>query len=171
MAMIQHVVAVGVFTDRVQAQRAIDALRRAGFSDDEVGFLTRAEVADTGEQVAGDAASGAVGGGLIGGVLGAAAALLIPGFGPVLAGGILAAVLGGAAIGAAAGGLIASLVGMGISEADARFYQQELEAGRTIVTVKTESGYDEAVAILRQYGAYDATTRPGIINPPESLRP
>jgi hypothetical protein len=171
MAMIQHSVAVGVFTDAAQARAAISDLRSAGFNDDEIGFLTRARTLETDNVIGADTTNGLVGGGVLGGVLGAFASLLIPGFGPAIAGGILAATLGGAVLGAAAGGIIATLVGLGVSEQDAYFYQRELEAGRTIVTVKSDTAYTDALAILRKHGAYNATTHEGVINPPQTLRP
>lgn len=171
MAMIQHPVVVGVFAEPRQAQHAIDELRRAGFGNDEIGYLTRATTTEPGNEAAGKVATDAVDGGVIGGVLGAAAAFLIPGFGPAIAGGILVAIFGGAAIGALTGGLIGSLTSMGVQEQDARFYQTQLEEGRTIVTVKTPSGYDEAMAILTRNGAYNATTESALINPPPPLRP
>ncbi len=58
-----------------------------------------------------------------------------------------------------------------MTQEDAHYYQQELEAGRTIVTAKTLSGYDEALAILCRNGAYDATTQSGVINATPPLRP
>jgi hypothetical protein len=153
MAITESSVAVGVFPDIEQAKQALEALRMAGFDEHETGFLSRAMVTESTEDVAVDAASGAVRGGVLGGVLGAAAALLIPGFGPALAGGILAATLGGVAIGAAAGGLVNALTSMGILENDARAYQHELEAGRTIVTVKISTGLEDAAQIMRTHGA------------------
>ncbi len=153
MAITESSVAVGVFADLEQAKQALAALRQAGFGENETGFLSRAMTATTTEDVVSDAASGAVRGGVVGGVLGAAAALLIPGFGPAVAGGILVATLGGAAIGAAAGGLVNSLMSMGVVESDARAYQRELEAGRTIVTVKTSTGLEDAAQVMRTHGA------------------
>jgi len=106
------------------------------------------------------ATAGAVSGGVLGGLLGAAAALLIPGLGPVIAGGILAATLGGAAIGALAGGLVGALTHLGVPEEEARYYQDELNAGKTIVTVHTRRDrFEEAVAILREKGAVNASAR------------
>ena len=167
MATIERSTVVGVFTDRIQAEQAINELRRARFSDDQIGFILRGNQTEqstaqdeTGSETGAGAAAGAVSGGVVGGILGAAAALLIPGFGPAIAGGILAATLGGAAIGAAAGGIIGALTGLGVPEEEARYYQGEFEAGRTIVTVKAANRYQEALDILRNNGAYDATTRP-----------
>ncbi len=171
MAMVQHSVAVGVFTAPAQARAAIAELRSAGFSDDEIGFLTRVGTLGTDNAIGSETTTGAVSGGVIGGVVGAAVSLLIPGFGPAIAGGILAATLGAAALGAAAGGIIATLVSLGVSEQDARFYRDELKAGHTIVTVKSDTAYADALAILRKHGAYNATTHESVIYPPQTLRP
>lgn len=154
--------AVGVFENGGQAQVAVDELRRAGFGEDQIGFVARdmdrdaaAADAEAGE----GAATGAVTGGLIGGLLGAAAALLIPGIGPVVAGGILASALGGAAIGATAGGLLGALAGLGVPDEEARYYESEFQTGRTVVTVQAGGRYEDAVAILRQNGGYDYRQR------------
>ncbi len=48
---------------------------------------------------------------------------------------------------------------MGVPEHDVDFYQRELNAGRTIVLVRAAGLQQEALGILRHYGAYDATTR------------
>jgi hypothetical protein len=171
MGMTQGQVAVGVFANPVQARRAVDELHRAGYSGEEIGYLTRASANRPSEDTGTFIANSAVEGGLVGGLIGAAAALLIPGIGPVLAGGILAAALGGAAIGAAAGGVIAALVNIGVPEDEAHFYQKELEAGRTIVTVKSPTGYADALNILRRNGAYDAGTQFSEFNARPPIRP
>ncbi len=113
------------------------------------------------------ATTGAISGGVLGGILGAVAAILIPGFGPVIAGGILAATLGGAAIGALAGGLVGALTHLGIPEEEARYYQDELNAGKTIVTVHAQGRFADAMAILRENGASNTTIRnePGTTAP------
>lgn len=165
--MIQHApnrtTVVGVFSDRDDAERALDDLQAAGFREDQLGILTRGDGktgAETGKREAGTKApEGAATGAVVGGILGAAASLLIPGIGPVIAGGILAGVLGTAVIGAAAGGIIGALAGLGIPEEEARYYEGEFKAGRTIVTVKADSRYDEARSILRAAGAYDVYDR------------
>lgn len=171
MVMEQHSVVVGVFADQAQARPAIEALRRAGFSDDEIGYLTRAATSGSSDEERADVTTGAASGGVIGGVLGAAASLLIPGFGPAIAGGILVATLGGVVLGAAAGSIYTALVSLGVPEREAQFYQQELEAGHVVVTVKASNGEEQAIDILRHYGAYNATQQSGIVNPPQSMRP
>jgi uncharacterized protein (TIGR02271 family) len=158
---------VGVFRDRDLADRAIDELHRLGFSDDEIGFAVRDGDSTIGvDNEPGDAGSGAVTGAIagagVGGFIGAAVALLIPGFGPVVAGGILASILGGAVVGAAAGGILGALVGLGVPEEEARYYENEFNAGNIIVTVKAGTRYDEARQILFRNGAYDVTDREGL---------
>jgi Heat induced stress protein YflT len=171
MAMTQNFIAVGVFHDAEQARHAIDELKRAGYSENEIGFLARASATESEDDTMKNATTGAVEGGVIGGVLGAAAALLIPGFGPAIAGGILLATFGAAGIGALAGTLIGTLVSIGVPEEEAHHYQRELEKGHTIVTVKATSGYDDVLAIMRNNGAKDAKIRYSEFNAEPPLRP
>jgi len=160
---------VGVFEHRADAERAVELLHRAGFRDDQIGFAMKdgqrleggRAIDDSGKgEVGEDAAKGAVGGGIVGGVLGALATGLIPGVGPVIAGGLLLGILGGVAVGAATGGIFGALVGsMGLPEDEARYYDDQFRAGRTIVTVQGTDRYDEARAILTRAGARDFESR------------
>jgi len=106
---------VGLFPDREAAESAINDLKRAGFSENEIGVAMRDRTAqgqlaeDTGTQAAEGAAKGAMGGGVVGGLvglLGGIGALAIPGLGPIFAAGWLGSTLAGAGIGAAAGGIL-----------------------------------------------------------------
>lgn len=158
---------VGVFEDRQKAQQAVNELRRAGFREDEIGVISQNKEGDTAEAAGTDrgshagagAATGAAAGAGVGALwaLGIAAGML-PAVGPVIAGGILASVLTSAAGTAVAGGIIGALIGLGIPEEEARYYEGEFKAGRTIVTVKSETRSDEARSILHRYGAYDRST-------------
>jgi uncharacterized membrane protein len=168
MTMNERPTVVGVFATRPQAENAINELHRFGITDQQIGFVVRDASGNTQGNVTPDetrtthnAIGGAVSGGVLGGLIGAASSLLIPGFGPAIAGGILAATLGGAAIGAAAGGLVGALTEMGVPEEEAYYYQSEFEAGRFIVTVSAPSLQREALEILRRNGAYDASTQQG----------
>jgi len=171
MAMTQDFIAVGVFHDSEQARHAIDELKSAGYSENEIGFLARVSATGSEEDTMKSAETGAVEGGIIGGVLGAAAALLIPGFGPAIAGGILLATFGAAGIGALAGSIIGTLVSIGVPEGEAHHYQRELEKGSTIVTAKAKSGYADVIAIMRRNGAIDAKIRYSEFNAEPPLRP
>ncbi len=87
-------------------------------------------------------------------MLGAVAAGLIPGVGHVISAGLLVGVVGGLAAGAVTGGLVGVLVGEGIPETEARYYEKEVESGRTRIMVKAGDRYEAAITILRRKGAY-----------------
>ena len=55
--------------------------------------------------------------------------------------------------------IVKRLVSMGVPEEEARYYQGELELGRSIVTVEAGDRREDALEILRSNGGYDATTR------------
>lgn len=153
---------VGVFEDRTAADRAARDLRTAGFKDDEIGYAWRDDkgVHKEGDTKAGELATGgALTGAALGGLAGAAAAGLIPGIGPIVAGGILASTLTGAAVGSAAGGVTGALVGMGIPDDEAKYYDDEFKQGRTLMTVRSPERYDLAGDTIRRGGGWDWDTR------------
>jgi len=164
----QRSVVVGVFQDRSRAQQAVQELRRVGFTEEQIGVVARDEATGEAKTTKGEgshagegAAIGVAAGAGVGALwaLGIAAGLL-PGIGPALiGGGMLASLLTSAATGAAVAGVVGALIGLGIPEEEAKYYEGEVRSGRTLVTVRADSRYDEAVAILRRYGAYDASTR------------
>jgi uncharacterized protein (TIGR02271 family) len=155
-------VVVGVFHERGDADNAVAALRKAGFSESSIGVVARnvtatgtnpvvAEGSNMASGAAWGAAAGLGAGGLVGlGVL----AGVIPVIGPVIAGGALATILANAAGGAVIGGLVGSLAGLGIPEEEARYYEEEVKSGRYLVTVK-DGRAGEAEAILCKHNAYD----------------
>jgi hypothetical protein len=158
MATLKRSTVVGVFPNAAEARDALDELRRLGFPDNQLGMLTR----EQGSHWAEGAAIGAVAGGAVGaaGLAGAAAAgLMIPGLGPVFGAGLLLAALTGGGAGVVAGGIVGALVGLEIPEEHARFYESEVEAGRTLVTVEAGDRHDEAWTILKRFGAYNVHDR------------
>lgn len=66
-------------------------------------------------------------------------ALAIPGIGPIVAAGPIAATIGGAVVGAGAGGLVGALVGMGIPEDEAKQYEEYLNQGEILVLVDADA--------------------------------
>jgi uncharacterized membrane protein len=98
-------------------------------------------VVETPESYSATATGTATGGlvGALGGFLVGLGALAIPGVGPIVAAGPLAAALGGAAIGAATGGLIGALVDAGVPEEYASAYTSYVEQGHVLLTVRTEA--------------------------------
>jgi len=147
--------AVAAFETRDQAERAVDALRSAGFNDEHIGWAQKHEEKPDGvADATKGAATGAVTGGVVGGVAAAAAMAFIPGVGPFIGGGMLATVLGSAGIGAAAGGLLGGLTGMGLDHDEATHYEGEFKSGRAIVTVNAGDRYTQAADILRECGGH-----------------
>src|ERR671921_807906 len=139
---------VGVFDGPNHAEMALNDLKNAGFSPDQVSVVARdnretREMVENSGMGAEGATAGAFLGGITGGILGwlvGIGALAIPGIGPVVAAGALAATLGGAAVGAVAGGLIGALVGAGIPEDDARTYETHVKEGRILITAQAATG-------------------------------
>jgi hypothetical protein len=83
------------------------------------------------------------------------AALLIPGVGPFIAFGALGAALTGAVAGAVVGGISAALIDFsGIPEDDARAYEQQVHAGKTLVAVKARD--EDALEVRRVLAAAGA---------------
>ncbi|HMA34483.1 MAG TPA: low temperature-induced protein [Chloroflexia bacterium] len=147
--------AVGVFASREQATAAIALLQAHGFALEQVSLVmpdTTLAQAGAADEVATGAVVGGVLGGL-GGLLLSAGLLTIPVVGPVLAAGPLLAALGGAAVGAGTGGIVAALRSAGLTEAQARHLERQVQAGNVLVTVATTDRHEEARALLRQAGA------------------
>ncbi|MDP4097419.1 general stress protein [Paenibacillus sp. P96] len=139
---------VGVFDTEREASRAIEDLQRQGIPADEISVITKDRDdlntinEETGTKAPEGVATGAATGGVIGGVTGLLAgigALAIPGVGPILAAGPIAATLTGAAVGAGAGGLVGGLVGLGIPEDEAREYESYVDQGKILVLVDSDS--------------------------------
>ncbi|HYG90818.1 MAG TPA: hypothetical protein VD978_31695 [Azospirillum sp.] len=96
----------------------------------------------------------------IGGAMVAMATLTIPGLGPVVAVGPIAAGLLGGGAGAVAGGLIGALTGLGVPEADVHTYAEGLERGGTLLLVHAgHADSDRISAVLAQNQPADVRTR------------
>lgn len=143
---------VGVFAAEYEASRAIEELKHQGCRTEDISIIARnTESVDTlrdesGTQAPEGMATGAATGGLLGGLTGllmGIGALAIPGIGPIIAAGPLAATLAGAAIGAGSGGLVGGLIGLGIPEEEAKRYDNYVGEGRILVMVDVEGEQKE----------------------------
>jgi len=158
---LKHATVVGVFNTRAEAEAALRDLRAAGFKDDQIGMVARNAsgklVDETGETYAEEgAAVGAVAGAATGAAVGAGIlAGVIPVIGPVMALGTLGTILVNAAGGAAIAGVAGALIGWGIPEEDAKYYESEVKAGRFLVTVDAKDREAEAWTILSRHGGYN----------------
>lgn len=148
-----------------QASQVVTDLKAAGVPDSQISMVANkhvsAEYDDVDEHNAiksGLGVGAAVGG--AGGLLAGLGILAIPGVGPVVAAGWLAATLAGAVAGAATGGVVGILVDVGVSKEDAEVYSEAIRRGGTLVTVRTDDNRASTVeTILNQHRPIDASLR------------
>ena len=150
----------GVYARLPDAHKAVRELRAAGFEDAHIGLISRRPDGSLDRDREGAAAMweegtgiGAAVGATAGTGLGLAiiAGLLTP-IGPVIAGGALVGLLASLGVGATVGSAIGGLVGLGISQDDAIYFEHELKAGNTLVTVNAREDLDEAIDVLQRSG-------------------
>ncbi len=160
-----------IVRDYPQASNIVSELRTSGFAKDDISVLMQdtksmRELAHDREakpveaRAAQGAATGAGAGGILGGAMGWLAGLgtlAIPGAGPLIVAGPLMAALSGVAVGAAFGGVTGALVGLGLSEAEAKRYAGKVKSGSVLISVHSENDDDIARAreIFERAGAGD----------------
>lgn len=174
---------VALFDDFTSASDAVRELVDNGFSRNEISILASDRTGDysryvtaqdTSEKVDDSTTSGAGVGAGIGAVIGGLAgilvglgALTIPGIGPVIAAGPLAAGiagLAGAGAGAVAGGVTGGLIGaladMGVPEDNAQYFAEGVRRGGTLVTLRTSDEMsNRARDILNNFNPVDMNVR------------
>ncbi len=164
---------VGVFQNRLDANQAVAELDEAGFDKSKVGVALRHPGNDMSDLLTAKdthAEGGAMAGALTGLGLGALAGLgvlagVVPVVGHAIAAGTLGMILCNAAAGAGIAGMAGFMIGAGLPEEEAKFYQDEFEAGHGIVTVCADSRADLAAEILARHGAYNMESgRPAASN-------
>lgn len=163
-----------VFDSHAEAEAAAQDLRQAGVPDSALSVIARRQEtsgdygdADTHEVA--EKGEGALKGALVGGGAGALlgiAALAIPGVGPLAAAGAIAssAIPEAAAIGAGAGALAGGLTGLltkhGVSEEDARYYEDRINEGGVFLSVDASEASvsaDEVREILYRSGGHSSS--------------
>ncbi|WP_455273599.1 general stress protein [Rhizobium herbae] len=158
----------GLFDNYSDATSAVDQLKVIGISDSDISIVSnnadgRYKDNDVAEDAGAGAGIGAAVGG-VGGLLTGLGIMAIPGVGPVVAAGWLAATaagaVAGAVVGGAAGGLVGALTDSGVDERDAHVYAEGVRRGGTLVTAKVDEGRAaEAEAILQRSNWVDLPTR------------
>jgi len=140
-----------LYDNHSDAQRAVQRLESAGVPHSDISivannsdswFSTDKKI-DRDRDGVDDRAEAAGKGAGVGAGLGGAAGLLaglgllaIPGLGPVVAAGWLAATAVGAAAGAATGGIVGALTEAGVSDEDAHSYAEGVRRGGTLVSAR-----------------------------------
>jgi uncharacterized membrane protein len=157
----QNQTIIGVFESRDDAEKAVNSLRQQGFTNEEINIISKQHQnrdVNSDEDSDDDIMDGTLTGGTIGGIGGlllGAGALVIPGIGPILAAGPIAAAVGGAI----AGGITGGLIDWGIPADESQHYEQEVVHGGILAIIRTDATKVNSVAqILRQNGAKDVKT-------------
>jgi hypothetical protein len=175
----------GIYTNRSSVERAVEALKVAGFSNNDVSALfpenkgTKDFAHEKATKAPEGATTGAGTGALLGGGLGwlvGIGALAIPGLGPFIAAGPIVAALAGAGAGGAAGpilgllggvgvlgalgGIAGGLVGVGIPEYEAKRYEGRVKDGGILLSVHSDNSEEtkRAKEILERTGAKDVSS-------------
>ena len=159
----------GIITDKSSLEVAVDALKRAGFSSNDISALMPDDhgTKDLACEKHTKAPEGAVSGGTAGIILGGAlgwlvglGVLAIPGVGPFIAAGPIMAMLAGAGVVGTVGGLSGALIGMGLPEFEAKRYETKLHHGRILLSVHSNNSEEisRAKEILQRVGAEDIST-------------
>src|SRR6187200_2044481 len=139
-----------LYDNHTDAQQAVRRLETAGVPHSDISIVANnsdswfnGDKVDRDRDGVDDRAEGAGKGAGIGAGLGGAAGLLaglgllaIPGLGPVVAAGWLAATAVGAAAGAATGGIVGALTEAGVSNEDAHAYAEGVRRGGTLVSAR-----------------------------------
>jgi hypothetical protein len=169
-----HVVS-GTFENRSDAERAINELRQFGIDEnaisiishnDHSGSTSSSNTVDDDSDNTGSGLAKGVGVGAGVGALFGLAALAIPGVGPFIAAGALANVLGGTAgavaagaiVGGTAGGISGAMMNYGVSEEDAKYYEERVNKGDVFVSVDTRETSIPRDRIWDVFQRYNATT-------------
>jgi hypothetical protein len=168
-----------VYDDYASADLTVRELKAAGLGDSHIGLVAsnadgwhkpgggdvnpehdkdRDGKDDRAEGAAAGSGLGAVAGGAVG-VAAGLGALAIPGIGPVVAAGWLAALASGAVAGGVAGGIIGALVETGTSKENAELYAEALRRGGAIVTAKVPDDEETKYTAIMDRNAFNITER------------
>jgi len=159
----------GIYADRFNVERAVEAVKAAGFSNNDVSVLfpenqgTKDFAHEKSTKAPEGATTGAGTGAVLGGGLGWLAgigALAIPGLGPFIAAGPIMAALAGAGVGGAVGGLTGALIGMGIPEYEAKRYEGRVKDGGVLLSVHCDTSDEikRAKEVLKRTAAEDISS-------------
>lgn len=172
-----------LFDNYSDARNAVEELERLGINHSDLSIIASNAEGTHGEHHAhahahadgdhdgvndhGDVTRGVSTGALLGGAGGLLAGLgllALPGLGPIVAAGWLAATAAGAGIGAAGGAATGSIVGAlknaGHSEEEAHVYSEGVRRGGTLVSARVPDDLAiEAEAVLQRNRSVDAQTR------------
>ena len=168
-----------VYDDYASAEETVRELMGAGLGASHIGIVASnadgwhrpgagsvSPIHDKDRDGKDDRAEGAATGGGVGAILGGAAGaaaglgmIAIPGIGPVVAAGWLAALAAGAVGGGVAGGLIGALVESGTSKENAQLYAEAVRRGGAIVTARVSDDDEAQYTAIMEHRAFNVAER------------
>ncbi len=159
----------GIYPSYQSVENGVDALRSAGFRNDDISALfpegvgTKEFAHEKNTKAPEGATTGAGTGAALGGAMGwllGIGAIAIPGLGPFIAAGPIMAALAGAGVGGAVGGITGALIGMGIPEYEAKRYEGRVKDGGILLSVHSDNSEwtKRAKEILKRTGAQDISS-------------
>jgi hypothetical protein len=164
---------VALFKTYGEAERALTEALDAGFDRNAVSIMATPNPSYESEPAPESNRANAAAGAAVGGIAGAAlglTALAIPGVGPLVAAGPIAAALGATGAAAGAGGLSGLLIGLGITDDEAKSYASGVYDGGAIVAVHTDDAHvSEAERVLARFNPAKVNTAVGAAVP-EQMR-
>jgi hypothetical protein len=148
-----------------RARCAVAELEEEGVRPSDINLIASKYVCEETEHLDGAAATAPSAG--VGAALGGTAGLLaglgiiaIPGLGPVVAAGALAATAFGAAAGAVGGGVIGALVSAGVPEPEAHVYCEAVRRGGTMVSARVrDEDVPHLVEVMDRHQPIDPSAR------------
>jgi len=154
-----------VYDSYDRARRVVAELEEEGLRSSDINLIANkyaceeTEGLDSGSAAAPSAGVGAALGGTAG-LLAGLGVIAIPGLGPVVAAGALAATALGAAAGAVSGGVIGALVSAGVPEPEAHVYCEAVRRGGTMVSARVREEQTLPVAeIMDRHQPIDPSAR------------
>jgi hypothetical protein len=162
-----------LYDNYASAQKGVQGLEAAGVPHSDISIVSNnsdgwfsGKKVDRDHDGVDDRAEGAGTGAGIGAGVGGAAGLMaglgllaIPGLGPVVAAGWLAATAVGAAAGAATGGIVGALTEAGLSKEDADMYAEGVRRGGTLVSARVPDGDRARLETILNQSAVDLRDR------------
>jgi hypothetical protein len=144
------------------AQKAVHHLREAGVPEDDISLIANnADKWYAPDYAAGAGKGAAIGAGFggFGGLLAGLGLLAIPGIGPVVAFGWLAAAAAGAIAVGAAGGVIGMMAEAGVATNEAEVYAESIRRGGSLVSARVPSGDRERFEAILHPSSVDIGKR------------
>lgn len=132
-----------LFDGYADAQKAVFRLKEAGVDEDDISVVANnSEKWYSPDYAAGAGKGAAIGAGFggVGGLLAGLGLLAVPGLGPVVAMGWLAAAAAGAFAVGAAGGVIGLLAEAGVATNEAEIYAESIRRGGSLVSARVAEG-------------------------------